>query len=456
MRVPASGGKPEAVTQLDKASGEVGHRLPHVLPDGRPVVYTSLSSITGGTWRIWAQRLGEKQRHLLVEGGSDGRWAPPGVLVWAREGALLAARFDAEKLRLTGEPVSLLVGLRHAVGTAGGSFTETGAMQAAIAKDGLLAYVVGPPDPEVLYRLVSLDAQGKGAPVGLPAGQFVSAQLSGDGGQLLVSYGFPGKQAEVHDLERGSRRQVTFGARPFFAIWDGLDRITFESNHEGSSRLYGRRADAGPGEVETLWAGDGEASPGSWSRDGRTLAFVVCKEPGLHDIWLLPRGGQARPFVTSPFRDVWPEISPDGKWLLYGSDETGYHQWETFVRPLAGEGGSQQVSAGGGLAPRWAKDGTAVYYWQNPARGRMVLFRVGVKEGAGRLTFGRVEQVLEGPYTWWLPGHGWDTAPDGRFLVIKAPDEAGRKAVWDARLSTRIRVDLGGIPALLAEAEGRR
>jgi eukaryotic-like serine/threonine-protein kinase len=467
QRVAESGSTPEAATALDAGEFEHSHRLPHLLPDGRTAVYTALRwTATGITWakaRIFAQRLGDKERSLLAEGGSDGRWVPPGNLLFAREGRLFAALFDAKARRLGGNPVPIIEGVRHSIWTDGTLF-ETGAAMLDVSGSWVFAWVPGSVTPERQSSLVWVDTSGRETPVDLPKGQLISSRVSPDGKRLLVSYGYPGRQVEVIDVARGARRNVTFEMNPSWAIWGpGPDRITFMSDHEGPRRIYSRKLDARPEEVETLWKGTGPGyhSLGSWSSDGKTLAFTVSEEKTGHDIWLLEPGKEPHPFVASRFNEVQPDISPDGRWLLYASNEPG--RFEVFVKPLTGEGPSRQVSVGGGSAPQaplWSRDGSAMFYWgrtpptASQPRGNQALFRVRVSAGREGLAFGLPEKLFEGEYGWvWVrPGRGWDVAPDGRFVLVKASDAAERSAWFEKALSDRIYIDLGGLPALLSEA----
>jgi eukaryotic-like serine/threonine-protein kinase len=476
QKVPDTGGTPEPATILDIKERELSHRLPHLLPDGRTVVYTALRWTTGARdWKssqIFVHRLGGNERSLLVDGGSDGRWVPPGNLLFAREGNLFAAPLNVSTLRLGGKPVQILEGVSHSIWT-GLSFTETGAAMLDSSGARLLAWVSGSVTPEWQYSLVWFDGSGKETPVDLPKGMFCTGRVSPDGQRLLASYVIPRRQAEVLEFSRGARRNVTFEGNPRWAIWGpGPDRITFASDHEGPVRIYSRRIDAAPEEVETLWksASYGFAALGSWSRDGKTLAFVVQDEKTGYDIWLLEAGKGARPFAASRFNEAYPDISPDGKWLLYSSNEPG--RLEAFVRPLTRDGPPHQVSAGvgGGYEPLWSRDGSAIFYWAlapppRPARtftspsrtdDRRVLFRVRVNAARDSLSFGRPERLFEGDYGWSTPCQGWDVAPDGRFLIKKMPDEADRRIWWTKVLADRILVDIGGLPATLQEAAKKR
>jgi hypothetical protein len=106
LRVPASGGTPQPVTVLDSTRRENSHRWPHFLPDGRHFLYTARSDVRENTG-IYVGSLDSNDRTWLVEAQSRAVYAPPGYLLFVREGTLLAQPFDASTLRLSGEPVAL-------------------------------------------------------------------------------------------------------------------------------------------------------------------------------------------------------------------------------------------------------------------------------------------------------------------------------------------------------------
>ncbi len=455
-KVPDTGGTPEPATTLDAAENETTHRLPHLLPGGDTVLYTVRSWGSSRSWkqaRIYAQHIGDNERHLLVKDGSDGHWVAPGNLVFAREGRLFAAPLDVKALRLSGKDVPILEGVSHSIWT-GSSHSETGTAMVDFVEDRVFGWIPGSVDPERKRVLVWLEASGKETPVELPKGPILSGRVSPGGEQILVAYNYPGKQVEVLDVERGARRNVTFEMEPLWAIWGpGPDRVTFISDHEGPVRIYSRKIDAGPQDTKMLWKGaqGGSTGLGSWSRDGKTLAFTVFGEKGHHDIWLLTAGQEPRPFIASRFYEAQPDISPDGRWLVYTSGEPG--RAEIFVKPLETEGPARQVSAGGGIAPLWTRDGSAILFWvsplQSPDQG---IYRVRVKAAGKELLFSKPERVLEARYLHASPGRGWDVAPDGRFLIVKGPDETDRRAYYEKALSDRIRIDMGGLTGMLAEA----
>ena len=87
-RVPAGGGTPTRVGE-PVADGEFGHRLPHQLPGGRAILFTVTRNVlaTAGS-SVEALDLATGKRTLLVDDATDGRYAPGGYLLFARQGAL--------------------------------------------------------------------------------------------------------------------------------------------------------------------------------------------------------------------------------------------------------------------------------------------------------------------------------------------------------------------------------
>ena len=132
--------------------------------------------------------------------------------------------------------------------------------------------------------------------------------------------------------------------------------------------------------------------------------------------------GTTRPLLRTPSMETNAEISPDGRWMAYQSNETGEDQ--VYVRPFpAIDSGRWQVSTGGGTRPAWAKDGRELFYL-DPAV-RLMATPVQLDDGLQHWRAGCGERCLFTPAT---PARFYDVSPDGsRFLVIAQPKgtEAG-------------------------------
>jgi serine/threonine-protein kinase len=132
--------------------------------------------------------------------------------------------------------------------------------------------------------------------------------------------------------------------------------------------LYWQRAD-GTGDAERLTESNNRQVPGSWHRSGKFLAFYEYLPQTADDLMILAidgneasgwKPGKPTVFLDSPFNELYPEFSPDGRWLAYESNESG--RTEVYVRPFPGPGGKWQVSTGGGGWPTWSRTRRELFY----------------------------------------------------------------------------------------------
>ena len=203
---------------------------------------------------------------------------------------------------------------------------------------GTLVYLSGKTSAETLPA-VWLDADGSKQPLWpSPPGPSVSPRLSPDGSKLAVSLN---NDIYVYDPQRGSSLRLSFdSAYNAYPVWtpDGKHIVY---SRTGASGMWWVRSD-GSDQPQLLYeAKNGSAIPGSFTPDGRRLAF---HQPGAgtgRDIWTLPldltdpdhpKAGTPELFLATPSDDVEPAFSPDGRWLAYSSGEAG--TYEIYVRPF--------------------------------------------------------------------------------------------------------------------------
>ena len=102
------------------------------------------------------------------------------------------------------------------------------------------------------------------------------------------------------------------------------------------------------GGEETLLQSSGDICAKSWSSDGRYLAYetLAASATTKSDIWILPLFGDRKPFpfLATQFDELAPQFSPDGRWILYTSDESG--KTELYAAPFPGPGSRWQISEG--------------------------------------------------------------------------------------------------------------
>jgi Tol biopolymer transport system component len=404
-QVPAAGGIPSRATTLDAEKGEFSHRWPEWLPDGKTVLFTVG---TVGSWddaQIVAQSLTSGQRHVLIQGGTHPRYSPTGHLVYARGGALLAVQFDPARLKIAGAPVRVLDRVLQ-------SFD--GAAQVSLTRSGSIVYVPGT-FQSVERRLISVDRGGAVAPFAAPPRVYSAPRFSPDGRRLLVTIAGATDDLWVYDIPQDALKQLTFDASNSSPAWtpDG-DRVVFSSNRGGAPNLFWTRVD-GSGAGERLASSDDVQVPGSWSPDGRLLAFTQRHATTGRDIWMLPSAGDRKPYpyLTLPSDESAPAFSRDGRWIAYVSNESG--RSEVYVSAVADPSRKRRVSTTGGAEPVWGRNGREIFF---RAGERMMV--VAVSAGAEfRAAEPRV--FLEGTFEkGTVDTANYDVAPDARLVMVKA------------------------------------
>lgn len=359
---------------------------PGVAPSGSPTSSCSLDT-------------GEKR--VILQGGSYAKYVPTGHLLYARPGSVLAAPFDLDRLEVTGPSVPVLEGV------SGNNF--------AVSRSGTLAYVSGEP-PSNLRRLVWVDRTGGADPLPIEPGRIGPARIAPRGRFLA----FPmDDDVWVHDLERGTTSRLTQESSNYYLLWtpDG-ERIVFTSLREGTPTLWCKRVD-GSEDARPLAPSEDAQIAGSFSPDGRLLAFHAIHPETGGDLSILPLEGDEAPidFLATPAWEGAPQFSPDGRWLAYVSDETG--RFEIYVRPYPGPGRKWQISRDGGRSPLWPPDGSELFYRSGDAMMAVdVTTEPSFDAGAPRVVF-------RGEY--WNAAFGdvldYDVSSDGEHFLMVQEEE---------------------------------
>ncbi len=383
--VAVSGGASAAtsirLTALDERDGDVSHGWPHVLPDGQSIVFT-----VGRTERdprlAWISlpaaedmvEMGEEQsqRTLLAPADGGGFYLDTGHLLYSRRGEVFVAPVDVEHRAVIAPSQAVVEGVHSSAA----GYGRLGRSSLVAARDGRVIYAERPSGPGH-NMLVWVDRQGASIDVDTVADQHQSPRLSPDGSLIAMAIrsGTFSRDLWVQDVQTGERRQLTEAGDNHSPVWssDGT-HITFASNREGPQRIY-RTTAAAPPVVETLIFGDAR-TPGSWTRDGRSLFFHESYPERGRDIWVWTTdasgNGQGALLVGTDANERTPAISPDGRWLAYVSDAEDGDQ--VYLRRYPGDIGTR-VSPSGGSEPVWAQDGSELFY----RRGRD-LFVVQVAE----------------------------------------------------------------------------
>jgi Tol biopolymer transport system component len=367
-KVPAVGGAAAAATVL-APERELVHTTPRFLPDGHSFLFFSLDRGAPGAVTLRVGALGDPTTTPLVALGTADPNRPfasaayvHGVLLYTRDGTLLAQHFDP-KTRLLGASVVPLA---------------ENAMDVSASDNGTLVYAAIPlgqrPGASAGRQLTWFDRHGNRKGTIAARDGAISASLSPDGGRLAFSGGplEPDSEIWTVDLARAGPTRRTFEPQNYAPIWspDGAQILfssTRASTNQTPKQLY-RRAANGTGSDELLFTvGDDEfVVPSSWSQDGRYVIFEHTTRATVNsvgDTWVLPLDGERRafPLIESKSLKGGARLSPDGRWLAYSTDESGTRQ--IVVQPFpAVNDGKWQVSTSGGIEPKWRRDGRELYY----------------------------------------------------------------------------------------------
>jgi serine/threonine-protein kinase len=366
---------------------------------------------------VVVQWLASAERRPLVR-GSDARVLPTGHLVYALGNVLYAVPFDPEAMEVVGGPIPLVQGVQRAVRGSGGN---GGSANYGISRTGTLVYV-----PESFrvgqdLRLLSVGRSGNAEALIDEPRNYWRPRISPNGERVLVEVltGDVGTQIWMVDLR--SRTASPFTPRQSaYAVWtpDGAS-VIYRGARRDKVGLY-RRAASGSGTEALLL----EWPAASIRPDDVSLAGEVVFSAGVpQDIGVLsPKTGTVTDFATSPAREHMASFSPDGKWLAYTSNESGTD--EVYVRPFPGSADTARlVSLGGGSGPRWARDGSALFY--RGASGDLMAVATTL---APRFTAGRPTGLFRyaGVYRMSGTAIAYDVHPDGKhFIMVSAAEGSG-------------------------------
>jgi Tol biopolymer transport system component len=352
-RVSASGGAPVMLTTLDAAAGELLHASPAFLPDGRHFLFLA-GGASPAQRAIKVGALDAPSLQEVLRANSNAIYAPPGYLLFNRDGTLMAQRFDADALALSGEPVRIAEAIA--------SNPQLGRAAVAVSDTGLLVYRAGSAFEPT--RLTWFDRRGaRLGEVDKPA-VYRGLGLSPDGKFLAVHiHQEPsGGDVWIIDLQRGTSTRFTFNAHNFAPSWtrDGQS-ILFTSDKEGPQNLY-RKAASGAGGEAMAYGNGISAFVEDITKNGEWMVYGAPGGTTGLDVFRIPltRKGEPERLVSSPFFDGLSKLSPDERWLAYESDESGRR--EIYAQPYPKGTAKYQISTDGGRYVKWSPRGNEIFY----------------------------------------------------------------------------------------------
>jgi serine/threonine-protein kinase len=420
FQIPADGGSPRLLAKPNRDRRERLYAWPDFLPGNRSIIFTSLTDAGPSEARIVMLDLDSSKQTTIIEGASSARYVPTGHLVYAAGPSLRAVAFDTRTGATHGEALSLS-GLDLAVAS------DNGAIDVDISRTGTLVYGASGfagPNPDAWRSLRALewvDHTGARERIAIQPGAYQYPRVSPDGTRVALDVLSGGnRDVWILNLARLTLTQLTSGpTEDMLPLWsrDGR-RVFFASDRAGNFDVYSQSAD-GAADARPEFVAPEFQAPNAITPDGKKL-LVYDRFADL-DVLNLDHPDRLEPLLHGPADERVPAISPDGRWMLYESDESG-QKFEVFLRPFPNVSDSREkISIDGGRYPRWAPDGRTLYYVS--ADGDMMTASVTLSPA---LKVGPVTKLM----AWQKPSVGrsgipYDISPiDGRFLTTVPVDAA--------------------------------
>ncbi len=359
--VPAPGGIPYRISasgaDLTPIKVEGTGWYPSFLPDGRHFLLFEPSNPQPDQAVVQLTSLDAMPPARIVPAKSNAIYVAPGYLLFWRDGTLWAQPFDAERRQASGNPVALsgVVGLNPLINQA----------LFSVSNQGTLAFYGG---AAVQMQIAWFDRSGRRVGTPGPTGTFNSLSLSPDDGSVVYDEADPrtGRiDLQRFEFARGVPSRLTFHpSHDMFPVWsDDGGRVAFNSLRELPPHLYEVRPE-NPGNDRALLKAPAPKWPQGYSRDGSLLIYGSANPKTGSDIWALPLDGKSQPYpvLADPADERYGQLSPDGRWLAYVSNESQAYQ--VYVQSFPISGTKQQISipSGGGFEPLWSRDGKELFY----------------------------------------------------------------------------------------------
>ena len=351
-RVPAAGGTATPIGTITRG----GQQFPFFLPDGRHFLFNGASETETG---VFVGSLDSEERTYILQSDTGAIFdASTGHMMFARQGTLLAQVFDPDTFAVTGDPFPVAERVE-----AGAVF---GLVAFSVSSAGTLVYGIGQAFDDGLQP-TWVDRKGVVIGTAGPRSDYRGIALSRDQSQLAAHrHADEGGDIWVTGLTRNDTARLTLDPthENQAPVWSPSgDRIAFGSFRNGKAGLYVQPAQTtGAEQLVYEVDGNGPIVPFSWTPDASAIVFGLAQKDTRRDILMVSLDGKrvVTPLLQSTANESHGQLSPDGRWLAYMSNETGAQQ--VYVQAARAGARKWPISIGTANAPRWRGDGRELYY----------------------------------------------------------------------------------------------
>jgi serine/threonine protein kinase len=403
-----TGATPVQITKV--AADQTTNRWPRLLPDGEHFLYlaTNHSSLGEVHYGIYFASIDGKENRLLLPAQSSATYAH-GHLLWGREGSLLAQPFDPHTGKLSGEAVAVAGNVAYNASTFLTAFDAN--------DNGMLVYQSGLSQDS--GQLLVSQPGGKSVPIP-DTTSLVDVAISPDGHKAAVLSTKAGHDLWLLDLDRGTRVRFTFAYTTDGFAWTKDSKALYYVLLGKPNRIM-RKAVDGASAEEEIFKDEEQLHISGVSPDGKLLLIQMRSERIPFTTWILPTAAGSRPklLTQEPVGTYRARFSPDGKWILYQTSETG--RLELYVTPASG-GGKQQITSTGAYEAEWSNDLKTLYFvGPNNTVSALPITITGTSIQTGDpkpiSTFN--SQLV--PQSFF--SQSWDITPDGRRMLLSLTGE---------------------------------
>jgi Tol biopolymer transport system component len=296
--------------------------------------------------------LDSNEKRAILTASTNIAYADPGYLIYWRDNALVAQRFDTRSNTLTGDA--------RVISDAAQYFPQTNFTVFAVAGNTLVTQT-GAGHGTSKSQLAWFDRHGKQIGAVGPPDLVANPKLSPDGTRVAIDQtDTDGRHVNIwiRSLTGDAASRIGFGpGLEQVSVWspDGK-KVIYTSNERLMFSMFEKNSDGSGSEQDVLDFHVPFQGPWDWSRDGKYLLVRRSDE-----LWYMDMADrQTHPLLQSQSLIRNAQFSPDGKFVAYASSETG--TWEVYVSPFPGFGSKWQVSRGGGEEPRWRGDGKELFF----------------------------------------------------------------------------------------------